>query len=288
MSEDRGSLSNEQGGIVVISALDPLSQFWKLVTGSHFTLIGFYSSTSRTGVKKNLITVVDAYNLNKPSWIPINTTLDQLMTFPLISSIKLRPIKDRGLIPKLKSAIAQVSESIKPLTIDQVLDNVRKVRRTSLPGQKFINGVMSLVIYGQIKGFHSSDLDKYFEDLDPLRLPTHSLSSISNSLRALPESIVNQATVYLKHLITTPIPTNNHPGTELLINIDQDLPLDTKSRSRLKIFLGMREDKKKDSPVCIENTDICVLPIKQEPVNSTLSPQEIEEISTYLNFPTEG
>ena len=288
MSEDHRNTSNEQGGIVVISAIDPLSQFWKVVTGSHFTLIGFYSSTSRTGVKKNLITVVDAYNLNRPSWIPINTTLDQLMTFPLISSIKLRAIKDRSLIPKLKLAIAQASESIKPLSMDQVLENIRKVRRTSLPGQKFINGVMSLVINGQTKGFHSSDLDKYFEDLDPLRLPIHSLSAINNALQALPESIVNQATIYLKNLITTPIPSNNHPGTELLISIDQDLPLDTKSRRRLKVFLGMREDKKKESPVCTADTDICVLPIKQETVNSSLSLQEIEEISTYLNFPTEG
>lgn len=121
---DRALLSDTNGinaGLIFITSNDPVSRLTITITKQEFSSIGFYYTTTITGILKIQVVIMDAFGSQTPDWLQSGQSITDLINNPLISKLaikRLNPIynddgsinadKTKNLQTTFRSAIAQV------------------------------------------------------------------------------------------------------------------------------------------------------------------------------------
>lgn len=80
-------------GIIFLTVEDPYSRITRSISKCEYSAIGFYAPSTSTGVLKVIVTLVDLFGVEKPTWLSSGCTLDKLIHNPLVTRLAVRPLK---------------------------------------------------------------------------------------------------------------------------------------------------------------------------------------------------
>lgn len=80
-------------GIILVAIEDPYSRLVQSISKCEYSAIGFYAPSTSTGVPKIIVTLVDFFNVETPSWLCSGYTLDKLIHNPLVTRLAFKPLR---------------------------------------------------------------------------------------------------------------------------------------------------------------------------------------------------
>lgn len=144
-------------GIIFVSVEDPYSRIVKSISKCEYSAIGFYAPSTSTGVRKIIVTLVDLFGVEKPTWLSSGCTLEKLITNPLITRLAIKPLKisttDEREInsaqSKFRACICRGVELVKKPTSEETIFSLFGYQSPDksqhcVTGIDFVNQVISL------------------------------------------------------------------------------------------------------------------------------------------------
>jgi len=148
-------------GIIFVSVEDPYSRLTRSISKCEYSAIGFYAPSNSTGVLKIIVTLVDLFGVDKPTWLNSGCTLDKLIENPLVTRLAIKPLrvaskdpqKIRSAQGKFRACICRGTELVKKPTLEETIFSLFDYRpngssRPCVTGIDLVNQVVTL--YGEI------------------------------------------------------------------------------------------------------------------------------------------
>lgn len=113
-------------GIIFVSCEDPYSRLTRSISKCEYNAIGFYAPSNSTGVMKIIVTLVDLFGVEKPTWLNSGCTLDKLINNPLVTRIAIKPLKttpdnEKAAQSKFRACICRGTETVKKPTPEEAI-----------------------------------------------------------------------------------------------------------------------------------------------------------------------
>lgn len=113
-------------GIIFVSCEDPYSRLTRSISKCEYNAIGFYAPSNSTGVMKIIVTLVDLFGVEKPTWLNSGCTLDKLINNPLVTRIaikqlKINPEHEKAAQSKFRACICRGTEIVKKPTPEEAI-----------------------------------------------------------------------------------------------------------------------------------------------------------------------
>lgn len=156
-----------EAGIIFVSVEDPYSCLTRSISKCEYSAIGFYAPSTSTGVLKIIVTLVDLFGVEKPSWLSSGCTLDRLIKNPLVTRLAIKPLrlnstdphKIRAAQSKFRACICRGTEMVKKPSLEETIFSLfgYNCNRSSrgddqqqpcITGVDLVNQVISL--YGEL------------------------------------------------------------------------------------------------------------------------------------------
>ena len=118
-------------GIIYIRSEDTFSRMVRSYTHDNYSFIGFFYSSGITSKNLHYIFVLNTHNNEHPSWIRHDFTIQKLISFPVVSEIKINPIdalNDPKLEERFKLSLTNLVRKDNDtgyMVINRILDNLK-------------------------------------------------------------------------------------------------------------------------------------------------------------------
>lgn len=151
-------ISNGDVGIIFVTVEDPYSRITRSISKCEYSAIGFYAPSTSTGVFKIIVTLVDLFGVEKPTWLSSGCTLDKLIKNPLVTRLAIRPLKIDGIEDpqkvksiqsKFRSCICRAVEMVKKPSLEENIFSLfgyypENKEHRCVTGIDFVNQVITL------------------------------------------------------------------------------------------------------------------------------------------------
>lgn len=138
-------------GIIFLSVEDPYSRLIRSISKCEYSAIGFYASSTSTGVLKIIVTLVDLFGVEKPTWLSSGCTLDRLVNNPLVTRLAIKPLSHntKPAQSKFRACICRGSEMVKKPSLQDTIFSLfgyypDGISRTCVTGIDLVNQVITL------------------------------------------------------------------------------------------------------------------------------------------------
>ena len=147
-------------GIIFVSVEDPYSRLTRSISKCEYSAIGFYAPSTSTGVLKIIVTLVDLFGVEKPTWLSSGCTLERLIKNPLVTRLAIKPLrinsndpqKIRSAQSKFRACICRGTEMVKKPSLEETIFSLFGYRPNGshpcVTGIDLVNQVITL--YGEM------------------------------------------------------------------------------------------------------------------------------------------
>ncbi len=200
-------------GIIFVSVEDPYSRLTRSISKCEYSAIGFYAPSTSTGVLKIIVTLVDLFGVEKPTWLSSGCTLDRLIKNPLVTRLAIKPLrinsedshKIRSAQSKFRACICRGTEMVKKPSLEETIFSLFGYRPNGshpcVTGIDLVNQVITL--YGEMDRIHpgSSISLSTLDELQKIRDHPDQLSVIG--MMGLPFSYGDEAVDISSYIVDT-------------------------------------------------------------------------------------
>lgn len=139
--QEEETMKNVSCGAILVSTIDPIGRFIRLISGFDYNYSGLYFHSSAK--KKTYVLLTTIYGLIEGTWINQKTSLQQLLSDPLVNKITIFP----SIVPedRFRENVILVTNTLKPISWERF-------------ARRLLNGIKSIELYDQLMKLFSKDV----------------------------------------------------------------------------------------------------------------------------------